>query len=188
MPEWFQSFRRKKTTAAPVRIEGLLYSFTLDLKITPHAKHTLQGLQRRPYARRSLLPGVPIDSGMVQAILRYERRQSRRELGESLFYGEQNYGLCLRAHIETPPTRTVTLVAIPLSINVPGYSSTAILKKILQFLLWQAQQIQPDTILVYDPPTIVYEDSVLLEGTSYTKMYWLTAILSKYASIVGSER
>ena len=111
-----------------------------------------------------------------------ENRLARKKLIGDLFLGQVNHCVLFEAKLQKPDRR-VTLLKMPLAINLQGYKSDAILRLMVKFCAWQAGQIQPSTVLFQNELLTILEEEVLRTQTLHARIYWMTSLVAKYADI-----
>jgi len=134
---------------------------------------------------RYLLLSKSENQGIIAAALSAECRAERRSLIEKLFYGAPTHGVSFTAAFSFP-VRSTTIFAYGLRLATPGYDSNAIVGGICKFLQWQANELRVDRLL-FQGELSIPEADLLRANHAIVKIFWLSAIASKYASIIGSR-
>lgn len=172
-------FQRKPPT--PERPKNLAIEIKHDLPVAG-AVAVFQGFARKS---TEVLPCSKCPHPEAIAyLLDSERRLDRKKLIADTFLGKTQHCVLFHSQVKNP-ARDVVLLKMPLSIDVPGYSSSSILAAIVRFCAWQATEIKPEVILVHDDLLTVLESDVLRTATIHSRIYWMSAIIAKYASIRG---
>ena len=110
-----------------------------------------------------------------------ENRLSRKKLVADLFLGKVNH--CVLFEAKLPYRPQVILLKMPLSIVLEGYKSEAVLRAMVKFCAWQALQIRPGEVLFRDDILSILEEDVLKTQTLHARIYWMSALLAKYANL-----
>lgn len=180
-------FRRPKPPPPTPRTSHVYFADDLVFPATrTEAVHTIAAY-RVGHSTRYLLPSSSENAGVIAAALKLERRADRRALIERLFYSDSpNFGVAMAARFTTFPLRQVALFSFGLRISEPGFYEGAIAESICKFVRFQAGQIKPGNgLTINTAQATIPEIDVLRSGHALTKIYWLTAIAAKYASITG---
>ena len=179
-------FSRKKKEQPNKDDSNYIY-FESDLAFPATAGKSLYTLAAYRISDRTryLLPSKSENQCIIAAALSAERRIERRSLIEELFYGTPTHGVSFTAAFKFP-ARSTTIFAYGLRLATPGYDSNAIARGICKFLQWQAGELKIDRLL-FQGELSIPEADLLRSNHAIVRIFWLSAIASKYASIVGSR-
>jgi hypothetical protein len=134
-----------------------------------------------------LLPAKSRGKGLIATALRNERRLERKALIDRLFYSDSpNFGISLSVQFASLPVRRLNLFNFGLRIEEPGYNFR-IVKEICKFLV----HIGNDTTAnrsMYVAGMDVAEKDRLTSSHVLTEMFWLMAIVAKYADLTNVKR
>lgn len=137
-----------------------------------------------------VLPYLRQNREFVNTANRFERRPERQKLMTDLFLGTPNFGIQLRAVFKTLPTREINLFNLPLSITPDLFNDTDprwIVKNISEFVIYLGGKVEPKHIIGYGGNEFS-EIDVLRSPHSLVKIYWISAITSKTASLIKGSK
>jgi len=164
---------------APRKHPNLTAEFTVDCRVA-NAIVRFSGYSRRAAEI------LPCDRSPHPEAIAYlqdsENRLPRKKLITDLFLGKVNHCVLFEAKLHNPD-RSVTLIKMPLSIVLEGYKSEAVLRAMVKFCAWQALEIKPGEVLFRDDILSILEEDVLKTQTLHARIYWMSALLAKYANI-----
>jgi len=146
------------------------------------ASHTL-AVYRANNQTRYLLPGTDENYEVIKRARESERRLKRRGLIDDIFQSPPTHGISLSAFFVFPIRHTV-IFSFGLNLSQPGFDEDAVAREICSFIRWQANELKVDGLLFHGNFSMPEVD-LLRCNHPVVRIFWLTAIVSKYANMIG---